>query len=114
MKVITRQMRANEAAAKWQMVWERSLMTPMQQWGKKLLALGPNPDPDKVDEIIGNGNWTANTCHVCRRNVELTIEFDVNHNIRYRVCTACIVRARRMLADFGKKAPEAIPQENQK
>tara|TARA_R110000744_G_scaffold84463_2_gene165300 strand:- start:1010 stop:1297 length:288 start_codon:yes stop_codon:yes gene_type:complete len=65
MKLITRQTMADSAADRW------ALQYRGDAWGNKLdtfeqlLALGENPQPDRVDMIIGNHSWTRTECHEC-------------------------------------------------
>ncbi len=75
MKLITRQVKAAEAAERWAAqygVWkgnplQRVLEGNAELVYQRLLALGPRPDPDQVDAVIGNTSWTeAGRCSECK------------------------------------------------
>ena len=59
MEVITRQSLANNAAKRWAEQYRSDRHNQDKKIIGMLLAeLGEHPDPDKVDEIIGNSSWT--------------------------------------------------------
>ncbi len=71
---------------------------------KKLLELGPNPHPDKVDEIIGrNRSWTALVCYECDKQVNEVVEMgskedplDDDVGPQY-FCAECILKALQLI-----------------
>lgn len=95
---ITRQERANSAAKRW--LIHRSRTEDMLEKEhttliyKKLLGLGEIPNPDGVDNIMGNTSWTRLRCGRCNRYVEAimssTAEYsEVSNSVR--CCLDCIV-----------------------
>lgn len=56
----------------------------------QLLALGPNPDPLQVNEIIGNDSWTRLTCCQCDNSVDAVIVFNDGDDNTCNVCIDCI------------------------
>lgn len=71
MKIITRQDLANTVAEQWE---EQYPIHSKYFDGGKIIAslreLGDNPDPDMVDQIIGNRMWTRSRCPKCRQVVD--------------------------------------------
>ena len=116
MKLETRQQQANEAAEKWRRQYAVREGTIACQWSwgdeshpqnnlnreryEQLVTLGEIPDPDKVDEIIGNDSWShPTTCSEYgardkRPIVELGEEPDYESNTAY-ICEECL---RKVLA----------------
>jgi len=86
-KIVTRQMRASDAADQlrngymrtpyWTEGWPHLGRPPARESHAKLLALGPNPDPDEVERIMG-GDWTWGHCDECGKRAATTVDFDVN------------------------------------
>ncbi len=68
----------------------------------QLLALGPSPDLDKIDEIIGNDSWTHFTCEQCSADVRTAIvmayDYEFDRDIHY--CEDCINKAFTVLCDY--------------
>ncbi len=62
--LVTRQSLARGVAAKWKHQrscnghWTLHRKEEERDIYEKLLELGPDPDPDAADKIIGNGSWT--------------------------------------------------------
>jgi hypothetical protein len=87
MKLITRQTQANIAAKRFSDVGEPYL-TKRSEEIKKLNELGENPNPDNVDEIIGNKSFTSTRCDECFENGVDVVE--VGEDPDYESCTAHI------------------------
>jgi len=107
MKIITRSSRAAEIVTRWELVYKGK-----GRWragGKtiyeKLLALGDNPNPDDVDEIIGNASWTeVGCCNECGNQtptaiVELGETLSYDSSTAY-ICLECIAKLNKMLEDL--------------
>jgi len=100
MKKITRQILANSAASRFNLTYGSGVhdgVHPHSEKVPKLLALGPVPDADKVDEIIGNKSWTAVCkCDECNKHSDIVIrlgeEPDYESATAY-VCAECLARA---------------------
>jgi hypothetical protein len=97
MKLITRQILADEAPERFAKVYSK----PYTKWNeviKQLLALPKPVDPDAVDRIIGNKSWTAvPKCHECGTEdhdavVEVGEEPDYESNTAC-LCLACAQKA---------------------
>ena len=73
--------------------------------GEKVRALGPTPNPDDVDRIIGNGSWTRTPrCSECGQDdkdciVELGQEPDYGSSTAW-ICQDCIDKASQLVASF--------------
>lgn len=83
LRTITRQQWINAVADRWDRQYPPDSATdpdipewmPKQLWkGLELRALGPTPDADDVDEIIGNGSWTRLECTACGTSVDAVAE----------------------------------------
>lgn len=89
MRLITRQSLANEAAVRW------GNQYPIERWPDKqhilidLLALGPSPNPDDVDQVIGNTSWTRVECHECGADADV---IELSQEPDYESYTACICK----------------------
>lgn len=80
----TRQISANDAARRWALQYPTSKLDIR----KELEALGPTPNPDDVDRVIGNGSWTGvPSCGGCERS-GLTAVVEVGEEQNYDTCTA--------------------------
>lgn len=94
MKIVTRQMRANIATH----MWERQYKGHKHKgYGfdksailKKLKSLGEHPNPDSVDEAIGNTSWTSLGCDECGKDVDMIVELGQEPD--YESATADICR----------------------
>lgn len=100
MKVITRQTLANTAAEQWKSNyfikgrWMKVLFGDSEQIYKQLAALGPNPNPDDVDAIIGNNSWTSvRKCCECSERGPVIVQ--VGEPVGYEshtayLCSRCL------------------------
>ncbi len=59
MHLITRQSQASTAAARWSRQYKSREGPGQIGIGARLADLGPTPDPDSVDRIVGNTSWTC-------------------------------------------------------
>lgn len=107
MRIVSRQTNANAAAK----TWRQRLDESDQRRGHKvsahdfsiwsqLVALGDNPDPDDVDRIIGNKNWTWPYCCCCDQRTETVIR--LADGVQYEsddidICKSCIDKAAKTL-----------------
>lgn len=100
MKLITRQVLANTAAEAWSKQYPsvlKNIAGTNFEIYTKLLLLGDNPDPNKVDEIIGNGTWTTTLlfCTECQTKadvVQLGEEPEPASRTAW-VCKSCLEKA---------------------
>lgn len=104
MKLITRQSKANEAAKSWSHQYSNSGFwgndVSKQQTGFRLHDLGPTPDPDEVDKVIGNSSWTRTTCDECEaENVDVVmVGQDEDYDSRTSsICKSCLIKAMAIL-----------------
>lgn len=96
MRLITRAAEAAEFVK----VWGRACKPPSES-RLKLLALGPDPDPNDVDAIVGPGHVFV-SCDECGESVEEVIEFTGTHSGCYhddlvRLCRACLEKTLVMI-----------------
>jgi hypothetical protein len=108
MQVITRKLKAKEAAEKFKerynsqgyKRWRNYGFGDTEQIYKDLKSLGENPSPDDVDKIIGNKSWTEIVCDECNNNVEDVVrlgeEPDFGSRTAY-ICLDCLEKAIKKL-----------------
>lgn len=110
MKLITRQMKANEVAVRWfhayanKDYWKQGSYSignglTKEETYYELLSLGENPKPDDVDRVIGNDSWTECLCSECGKSAESVIQ--VGQKSSYdsaMICFHCLKRATRLVA----------------
>lgn len=116
---ITRQMLAATAANRWELQhyrrnpvspspvsFLRKYQTAPSDWSSDkardihaaLVALGANPDPVQVEQIIGNKFWTTIPCSRCGRDVELVIVVaETAEEDDIKLCAQCIAAVARAL-----------------
>lgn len=63
----------------------------------RLIALGENPDIEKVADIIGNKSWSFIHCDGCGENVRRAVSMGEYEPKNY--CETCIAEATIILAD---------------
>jgi hypothetical protein len=108
-RLITRQTQADTAAQRWlnqygyyingkgKTDFANGPFDPTKKYAA-LVALGPNPSPDAVDRVIGNGSWTDTpTCSECGRAglpavVQVGEEPDYDSRTAW-LCGDCLRRA---------------------
>lgn len=65
-----------------------------------LAALGPNPDPDEVDGVMGSKHCEV-TCHECGASVEaavvMRLDLGVWRKHDVQLCEQCLERALSLL-----------------
>lgn len=91
MRVITRSIRAKNAALRWRQLYG------YDKAHTSLRRLGDNPDPDEVDHIIGNKTWTEIECDECGdKQPVVVVALAPAHEDDGRsvyICRACLVKA---------------------
>ena len=98
MYLVTRQSLANKAAASWKTQYP-ALLGHHHNTYEKLMGLGPTPDPDAVDAIIGNGTWTCTpSCQGCGASPDELVCFDYDSEYSdfvhvARICKECLAKA---------------------
>lgn len=111
--VITRQTRANEAAARFReqyagwkpdaLCWNGS--SP-RQIADALEALGPTPDPDAVDKIIGRDSWTAPPkCNGCSARARVVVRVGAEEDYESATTVLCETCVRTALAAIEGARP---------
>ena len=107
--IITRQVLANSAASRWREQYAAG------QYGldklviaDQLDALGPNPNPDDIDAVIGNTSWTSvPVCDNC--GVSASVVVMVGEPMDYesstaRLCRSCVQLAAEEMDRVGGAA----------
>lgn len=98
MKVITRQQLANQVAEQWEA--SAFYSPPVAAWKleklESLKALGPNPNPDDVDHIIGNKYWTETECCECGTINVPVVRFEAS-SYDADLCAECLKKALKMI-----------------
>jgi hypothetical protein len=96
MKLITRQSEANDT-------FESLKTNNDPHWGERksrVLALGPNPDPDDVDKALGYGSCTRlHVCDECGQQAVLVrfCEDATWDESTANICLACLRKAVAMI-----------------
>jgi hypothetical protein len=112
--LITRATLAASAAGRWREQYTGSV-NPGFHWYnpndlttyEQLVALGPAPDPDDVDRVIGNGAWTFTpACNGCCKPGDGTPRVRVGDEPGYEsntvyLCLDCVKAAVKAFADAG-------------
>lgn len=110
---ITRKTKAADTAARWKYQYETAVETPGDPAStsdpkakyQRLVTLGLNPDPDDVDEIIGNPSWTeVDPCDEC--GVELDILIGIGAGCEsVALCKSCLNLAVELCEKSTLDAP---------
>lgn len=102
MQLRTRRLLAARAAERWQQQYAQRIKlgipladgTSAGDVLKRLLALGTNPTPAAVNEVIGNDSWTDLECNECDRKQQSVVMFgDI------AVCESCIADALNIVQE---------------
>ena len=113
MKLITRQSLASVAAESFKRVYCKDeewrtydSWSPVEKH-RQLLELGPNPDPDEVDRVMGS-TWTKHLCDECRNRsegpwLELGQEPDYESRTAW-ICSDCLEQASNLLHENTHQA----------
>lgn len=104
MRVITRRTLATIAAERWKLQYLRRdawYLEASRVVYERLAALGPTPEPDAVDAIVGNGSWTdIHECHECGAEGKPALvevgEFSLEDSCTARLCLDCLLKAVAM------------------
>ena len=91
MELITRKTKAATVAADWEKFYGKGKYgESKKEVGAKLRALGPNPCPDKVDELAEGTHWTRlPPCDECGDKAEALVNIDRH----VKVCKRCVCKA---------------------
>lgn len=105
MRLITKQNLANIAKDRWKAQyykngeWYTYCGDDREITYNNLVALGDNPSPDDVNEVIGNNSWTNITCSECKESVDSVVELgEVGYDTEYvYVCKDCLTKALELI-----------------
>lgn len=89
MKLLSRKIKAATAADRWAYRYQANRWPDKQATLQALCDLGPDPDPDEVDRVIGNASWTRTSCSECG-NEDPMFVVQLGHEPDYESCTAWI------------------------
>lgn len=66
---------------------------------RRLLELGPNPNPDDVASLLNTNSWThVGECHECRQSAEELVEF--SHDwLTWNLCNRCLLASLQLLEE---------------
>ena len=109
MELITRQMLANKAADKWNRSYGPNFRSYVfgdtRAVYQQLAALGPTPNPDDVDQIIGNDSWTSpGSCHECGQKKAVLVELGEEPDYESHNATICVDCLQAALALVNESA----------
>ena len=101
-KLLTRESLAATTAARWKAQYNFAQSFSDESWSRKvydqLIALGPAPNPDAVDAVIGNPSWThPHLCNLCGKGSDEALELGAPEDSPagdspITVCTSCTER----------------------
>ncbi len=93
--IVTRHTEAATAAQRWAATYKdyKGFRPGDAERKRDILAqlesLGPTPNPDDVDAIIGNDTWTRRTCDVCSGGSNVAAVVNRESDRDTIVCVAC-------------------------
>lgn len=100
-RFMSRQTLANTAADRWEKQYGGG------HYGADKLAtlarlreLGPTPNPDDIDRVIGNGSWTRECCDGCQseQGPWVMVGEDPDYESRTAtLCRLCLLEAMRVI-----------------
>ncbi len=101
--------RASNSAKKWRDTYYRNNKWYIFLDGRSaeriwfgLISLGKNPDPDKIDKLIGNSSWTQpNNYYICK-NCEKNVEYGVCIKEEISLCDKCIKKCLCIIKRYKK------------
>jgi hypothetical protein len=110
MRIVTRALLAASAAEQ----WLREYPAPLQVGDEArdaahtaiypaLVALGPTPNPDAVDTVIGNNSWTATECEECHAHGVPVVRlgrfgvYKPEYQVASGICLTCLQTAVALL-----------------
>lgn len=105
--IITRQQRAARAAEVWRWHYGDDVVrlpdgrSPLEVY-RDLLGLGANPEPERVEAVIGNDEWTSCTCNECGKAVDAVVRIGDEPGPDSQttfLCRGCAARAVSVLSD---------------
>jgi hypothetical protein len=100
MKVITRQERANQEAEFALNQWKDG---HWHEVALKVQALGPNPNPDDIDRLVGHGAWTqVYECSECVQQKPEVVQLGEEPNYESAtawICLDCLKEAILMIQE---------------
>ena len=107
MCVLTRALAAKKAADRFEAQYRNSLDSPgfanaAQTRGDilgDLRALGPAPNPDQVNAVIGNNSWTdIGNCHNCGRDAAILAQVGEEPDYESNTANICLECAKAVVA----------------
>jgi hypothetical protein len=108
MIIVTRKLNAFDVAQQWKKQyyydtkWSNTVSGSSEIIYNKLLALGASPNPDDIDEIIGNDGWTGINlrCNECNNLVDKTVMLGqkpgYESDTAY-ICKSCLLKALELM-----------------
>lgn len=92
MELITRKSRAAGAAEAWSNQYPREKRDIFEA----LVDLGPKPNPEDVNKVIGNDSWTRVACDECGEEVYAVVQIGQEpdyDSATAEVCLSCLSKA---------------------
>lgn len=80
--------------------WIDTELAKSQAIHQKLCALGDNPKPRDVADIIGNKSWSFISCDGCSDYVEVAVE--IGQHETHTFCATCIDEASAILSKVAE------------
>lgn len=105
--LITRQLNADSTAARWKAKYvdkTTRYVGDAKAVHAQLVALGPTPNPDDVDRIIGNTSWTrvGLVCNGCGEESDRIVQVGEEPDYESRtarLCAKCLDEAVRTMRE---------------
>lgn len=87
--------------------WGNTASGPAKDIHEKLCALGQNPTPEQVADVVGNKSWSYLSCSGCNEYIKRAVQFsDSWSEDCILLCDSCVEAAKQALAD-GTKTTKA-------
>ena len=102
MKILTVQELANTAKDRWKRqysyngYWEHA--NDKKTVYENLVALGENPTPEQINEVIGNNSWTRLECSECNKEVDTVVILSC-YDSDFYICKKCLNKCSRLVRD---------------
>lgn len=98
-QLLSRQASANTTAARWRQQYPKGRYADKDAIYEALVALGPTPNPDAVDAVIGNGSWTGlSDCDACDGKDTGIVMIGQEPDYESRTAWVCVDCLRKALA----------------
>lgn len=99
MEIVSRKSKAASTAERWARQYgindgiSTSALGSMYEKYNRLVDLGHSPDPDDVDNVLGNKSWTRLDCDECGWAVDVAMQLGNDDVDGVFICYRCLEKA---------------------